>query len=242
MALRWTSRTACRLPTMLRCASRPHIKHQPIISLKHINLGRKRTEISASQLRFFSSSPHKHDSNIVVRVPPMAESITEGTLSQFSKSIGDFIETDEELATIETDKIDVSVNATQAGIVQQLLVAEGDVVTVDQAIAEIQSGEKQLEAQAKPENTQSSHTDVGSQQQSTKETRTPTSSSVTEQAPLDSSKQVAKEVPRPKETPTAESTQTPHASHGYRPSRAEEKASANSFVLPLVHANNNSLL
>lgn len=40
----------------------------------------------------------------VVKVPQMAESISEGTLKQFSKQIGDFVELDEEIATIETDK------------------------------------------------------------------------------------------------------------------------------------------
>lgn len=73
-----------------------------------------------------------------VRVPTMAESITEGTSTQFSRQVGDFIEQDDELATIETDKIDVSVNAPHSGVIQKLLVGEGDTVTVDQAIAEIQ--------------------------------------------------------------------------------------------------------
>jgi 2-oxoglutarate dehydrogenase E2 component (dihydrolipoamide succinyltransferase) len=41
----------------------------------------------------------------VVKVPQMAESISEGTLKQFSKSIGDYVEQDEEIATIETDKV-----------------------------------------------------------------------------------------------------------------------------------------
>lgn len=67
----------------------------------------------------------------------MAESITEGTLTQFSKQIEDFIEQDKELATIETDKIDLSVNAPHSGIIQQLLVAEGGTATVNQAIAEL---------------------------------------------------------------------------------------------------------
>lgn len=40
-----------------------------------------------------------------VQVPQMAESISEGTLKQFTKSIGDFVEQDEEIATIETDKV-----------------------------------------------------------------------------------------------------------------------------------------
>lgn len=41
----------------------------------------------------------------VVKVPQMAESISEGTLKQWSKQIGDFVEQDEEIATIETDKV-----------------------------------------------------------------------------------------------------------------------------------------
>jgi 2-oxoglutarate dehydrogenase E2 component (dihydrolipoamide succinyltransferase) len=41
----------------------------------------------------------------VVKVPQMAESISEGTLKQWSKQIGDYVEQDEEIATIETDKV-----------------------------------------------------------------------------------------------------------------------------------------
>lgn len=41
----------------------------------------------------------------VVQVPQMAESISEGTLKQWSKQVGDYVEQDEEIATIETDKV-----------------------------------------------------------------------------------------------------------------------------------------
>ena len=41
----------------------------------------------------------------MVKVPAMAESISEGTLKQWNKKIGDFVEQDEEIATIETDKV-----------------------------------------------------------------------------------------------------------------------------------------
>jgi 2-oxoglutarate dehydrogenase E2 component (dihydrolipoamide succinyltransferase) len=51
---------------------------------------------SRCQLRFAST---------IVKVPQMAESITEGTLKQFSKKVGDYVEQDEEIATIETDKV-----------------------------------------------------------------------------------------------------------------------------------------
>ena len=41
----------------------------------------------------------------VVKVPQMAESISEGTLKQWNKKVGDYVEQDEEIATIETDKV-----------------------------------------------------------------------------------------------------------------------------------------
>jgi hypothetical protein len=41
----------------------------------------------------------------IVKVPQMAESISEGTLKQWNKQVGDYVEQDEEIATIETDKV-----------------------------------------------------------------------------------------------------------------------------------------
>ncbi|GAB1317311.1 2-oxoglutarate dehydrogenase complex E2 component [Madurella fahalii] len=76
----------------------------------------------------------------VIKVPPMAESISEGTLKQWSKSIGDFVEQDEEIATIETDKIDVAVNAPEAGTIKEFLVNEEDTVTVGQDLLRIELG------------------------------------------------------------------------------------------------------
>ncbi|KAJ3499774.1 hypothetical protein NLG97_g70 [Lecanicillium saksenae] len=76
----------------------------------------------------------------IVQVPQMAESISEGTLKQFTKSIGDYVELDEEIATIETDKIDVAVNATEAGTIKEFFVNEEDTVTVGQDLVRIESG------------------------------------------------------------------------------------------------------
>ncbi len=53
--------------------------------------------IVAQQFRYYADK--------IVKVPEMAESISEGTLKQWSKQIGDFVEQDEEIATIETDKV-----------------------------------------------------------------------------------------------------------------------------------------
>ncbi|KAL5040830.1 hypothetical protein BDW71DRAFT_192988 [Aspergillus fruticulosus] len=76
----------------------------------------------------------------VIKVPQMAESITEGTLKQFSKQVGDYVERDEEIATIETDKIDVSVNAPESGVIKELLVSEEDTVTVGQDLLKLEAG------------------------------------------------------------------------------------------------------
>jgi 2-oxoglutarate dehydrogenase E2 component (dihydrolipoamide succinyltransferase) len=73
-------------------------------------------------------------------VPEMAESISEGTLKQFSKQVGDYVELDEEIATIETDKIDVAVNAPAAGTIKELLANEEDTVTVGQDLVRLETG------------------------------------------------------------------------------------------------------
>ncbi|KAJ4291495.1 2-oxoglutarate dehydrogenase complex E2 component [Collariella sp. IMI 366227] len=76
----------------------------------------------------------------IVKVPTMAESISEGTLKQWNKAIGDFVEQDEEIATIETDKIDVAVNAPEAGVIKEFLVNEEDTVTVGQDLLRLELG------------------------------------------------------------------------------------------------------
>ncbi|KAL1983076.1 hypothetical protein VTN96DRAFT_489 [Rasamsonia emersonii] len=83
---------------------------------------------------------NRHYADTIVKVPEMAESITEGTLKQFSKQVGDFVERDEEIATIETDKIDVSVNAPDSGTIKEFLVKEEDTVTVGQDIIKLELG------------------------------------------------------------------------------------------------------
>ncbi|KAK4179746.1 putative dihydrolipoyllysine-residue succinyltransferase [Triangularia setosa] len=76
----------------------------------------------------------------IVKVPQMAESISEGTLKQWNKSVGDFVEQDEEIATIETDKIDVAVNAPEAGVIKEFLANEEDTVVVGQDLVRIELG------------------------------------------------------------------------------------------------------
>ncbi|PYH38869.1 dihydrolipoamide succinyltransferase [Aspergillus neoniger CBS 115656] len=92
---------------------------------------------SSQQPRAFSVSALRTAETRVINVPAMAESISEGVLTTFHKQVGDYVEQDEEIASIETDKIDVAINASESGTIAKLLVNEGDTVTVGQAVIEL---------------------------------------------------------------------------------------------------------
>lgn len=95
---------------------------------------------SSNSLRLFhSSTSHRAET---VKVPQMAESISEGTLKQWLKKTGDYVKADEEVATIETDKIDVSVNAPKSGTITETLANEEDTVTVGQDLFKLEPGEQ----------------------------------------------------------------------------------------------------
>lgn len=81
----------------------------------------------------------------------MAESISEGTLKQFTKQVGDFVEQDEEIATIETDKIDVAVNAPESGTILEFFAKEEDTVKVGQYLLKLELGDAPAESSGKQE-------------------------------------------------------------------------------------------
>lgn len=70
-----------------------------------------------------------------VVMPQMGESITEGTVSKWLKSVGDRIEKDEPLLEISTDKVDAEVPSPAAGQLLSVLVAEGETVEVGSVLA-----------------------------------------------------------------------------------------------------------
>jgi 2-oxoglutarate dehydrogenase E2 component (dihydrolipoamide succinyltransferase) len=75
-----------------------------------------------------------------VKVPTLGESITEATLGAWLKQPGDPVAQDEPIASLETDKVAIEVNAPAAGTMGKQLVAVGDNVAVGAAIAEIEAG------------------------------------------------------------------------------------------------------
>lgn len=70
-----------------------------------------------------------------VIMPQMGESVAEGTVAKWLKSVGDKVERDENILEISTDKIDVEVPVPQAGFIRQILVKEGETVEVGTPLA-----------------------------------------------------------------------------------------------------------
>ena len=75
-----------------------------------------------------------------IKVPPLGESIVEATVSRWLKSEGDAIAVGDTLVELETDKITVEVPAMTAGVLTKRAHAEGDIVKVDDLLAEIDEG------------------------------------------------------------------------------------------------------
>ena len=75
-----------------------------------------------------------------IRVPELAESITEGTIAQWLKQPGETVEKGEFIVELETDKVNVEVISEEAGVVQEHLAAAGDTVEVGQVIAIVGAG------------------------------------------------------------------------------------------------------
>ncbi|UYZ64315.1 dihydrolipoamide acetyltransferase family protein [Hymenobacter weizhouensis] len=72
-------------------------------------------------------------------MPKMGESIMEGTVLKWLKQVGDAIEQDESVLEVATDKVDTEVPALHAGVLQEILVQEGQVVAVGAPIAVIET-------------------------------------------------------------------------------------------------------
>jgi 2-oxoglutarate dehydrogenase E2 component (dihydrolipoamide succinyltransferase) len=70
-----------------------------------------------------------------IKVPELAESITEGTIAQWLKKKGDQVQKGEYIVELETDKVNVEIISDYDGILTELLAEEGDTVKVGETIA-----------------------------------------------------------------------------------------------------------
>ena len=74
---------------------------------------------------------------VEVKVPQLSESVAEATMLQWKKKVGDAVAVDEILIDVETDKVVLEVPAPSAGVLVEILVADGGTVAAEQLIARI---------------------------------------------------------------------------------------------------------
>ena len=78
----------------------------------------------------------------------MGDSITEGTLLEFAKNVGDYVALEEMVASVETDKVTVEVRAPAAGTITKLFASVDDTVIVGANFMEIDVGVGEASAAA----------------------------------------------------------------------------------------------
>jgi 2-oxoglutarate decarboxylase len=82
------------------------------------------------------------DASTLLRVtlPEMGESVTEGSIVEWRKSVGEYVAEGDPLVDVTTDKVDVEVPAPASGVVVRILAGEGETVSVGGVLAEIDTG------------------------------------------------------------------------------------------------------
>ncbi|MDN8593572.1 MULTISPECIES: 2-oxoglutarate dehydrogenase, E2 component, dihydrolipoamide succinyltransferase [unclassified Corynebacterium] len=96
-----------------------------------------------------------------VEMPELGESVTEGTITTWLKSVGDTVEVDEPLLEVSTDKVDTEIPSPVAGVLLEIKAEEDDTVEVGEVIAvvgeegEKPSGDSADKAEAKEEKAES---------------------------------------------------------------------------------------
>ena len=72
----------------------------------------------------------------------MGDSITEGTIFELKKKEGDYVQMDEVIAVVETDKVQVELKAEQGGKLVKLYAVQGQNIEVGKPFIEIETDDK----------------------------------------------------------------------------------------------------
>ena len=110
--------------------------------LLHLNL------IKNNKIEEETSKPQKNilkrkENGMDVLVPVLGESVVEATVSKWIKKKGEYVEVDDPIVELETDKVTLEVPASITGILENTVVSEGDTVEVGALLGTIIAGEKQ---------------------------------------------------------------------------------------------------
>ncbi|KAJ3162346.1 2-oxoglutarate dehydrogenase complex E2 component [Geranomyces michiganensis] len=188
------SRAAARSPLAFASSARPRIASTSSVFS------------NAGQARFMADK--------VVKVPPMAESIQEGTLTQWHKKVGDFVARDEVISTIETDKVDVTVNSPESGTIVEFYSEEGDTVSVGSNFFRLELGDAPAGGAAPPKKEEAKSAPKEEKKEE-KKAAEPPKPKAPERASKPAEALKKADTPAPKSTPAAQpAPSAPKASSG----------------------------
>ncbi|NLJ55250.1 MAG: 2-oxoglutarate dehydrogenase, E2 component, dihydrolipoamide succinyltransferase [Intrasporangiaceae bacterium] len=133
-----------------------------------------------------------------VTMPALGESVTEGTVTRWLKSVGDSVEVDEPLLEVSTDKVDTEIPSPVAGVLEEILVEEDETVEVGADLAVIGDGSG----------------GGGGAEESEPEAAEEAEAPAEEEPPAEEPKAEEPKAEEPKEEPKAETTEKPKSSGG----------------------------
>ena len=110
--------------------------------LLYLNLEKNDNKLVSKNSMSNKIMSNRKDKKMDVLVPILGESVVEATVSKWIKKQGEFVEVDEPIVELETDKVTLEVPASISGILDNLAVSEGDTVEVGALLAIIVAGEK----------------------------------------------------------------------------------------------------
>ncbi|SEE01626.1 2-oxoglutarate dehydrogenase, E2 component, dihydrolipoamide succinyltransferase [Ruania alba] len=150
-----------------------------------------------------------------ITLPALGESVTEGTVTQWLKSVGDSVDVDEPLLEVSTDKVDTEVPSPVAGTLVEILVNEDDTVEVGGTLAYVgAAGSAPAPAQEAPAQD------------------APADEAPAHEAPAAPAPSAPTPEPAPEPTPAPEKAPEPAAEEA--PAPAASESSGTPYVTPLV--------
>jgi 2-oxoglutarate dehydrogenase E2 component (dihydrolipoamide succinyltransferase) len=173
------------------------------------------------------AAPDGHE----VTLPALGESVTEGTVTRWLKSVGDAVEVDEPLLEVSTDKVDTEIPSPVAGTLQEIRVNEDETAEVGAVLAIIGSG---TAAQAAP--TQPAPAEASTQSAPAPEAASP-AAVASEAAPApaeDEDKALAQAAPAPAAPEQAPAPQSAPAQQAPPAPVGASNGAEAGYVTPLV--------
>ena len=126
-------------------------KGDVLLYLSSTNNSKSEKNISSPTNNIFKGKENGMD----VVVPVLGESVVEATVSKWIKKQGDYVEIDDPIIELETDKVTLEVPASVSGILENTMVSEGNTVEVGAVLGTIVAGEKPINNKEAPKDLKS---------------------------------------------------------------------------------------